>query len=526
MADVDLQQLAIDRTPTTDRVAAPRRNLGTRVVVPGLLAAALIAVVVWGAWDWVFPPRPVKVIPVFASRSTMRTAGTPLFQAAGWVEPRPTPIRIAALAPGVIEELLVVEDQPVKKGDPVAKLVREDAQLVYERALADEKLRQAEVEQAQARLQGANVRLKQPVHLEAALAEAEAQLSRTNTLLQNLPFEVRRAEAKQQFAQQNYDRQQAAKAAVSKLTIEQALSDLETAKATVEELKLRRTTLESEQAAWSLRRDALKTQLKLLVDEIESQQSAEAMLHSAEAKLKQAEVVVDEAKLRLDRMVVRAPVDGRIYQLLSPPGAHLGMMPSSRSEADSSTVVSMYRPESLQVRVDVRFEDIPKVSLDQEVQINNPALPEPIVGKVLFVSSEADIQKNTLQVKVAMPEPPRTFKPEMLVDVTFLSPKPAEGAETPSSEIRIYVPSELVQHTEDKTFVWIADRYAGSAHQRTVTLGAESDSGLVEVTQGLNLADRLIASSINELSEATRIQVVGEDDRFAQQIGQTARGEK
>ncbi|HBL44518.1 MAG TPA: hemolysin D, partial [Planctomycetaceae bacterium] len=59
-------------------------------------------------------------MPVIVTQSSIRNAGTPLFQAAGWVEPRPTPVRVAALSPGVIEELLVVEDQKVKQGEPIA----------------------------------------------------------------------------------------------------------------------------------------------------------------------------------------------------------------------------------------------------------------------------------------------------------------------------------------------------------------------------------------------------------------------
>ena len=69
-------------------------------------------------------------------------------------------------------------------------------------------------------------------------------------------------------------------------------------------------------------------------------------------------------------------------------------------------------------------------------------------GKVLFVSSEANIQKNTLEVKVALDEPAAVFKPEMLVDVTYLAPKPAEAAAEASEQMRLYVPQQLVLRDE------------------------------------------------------------------------------
>ena len=37
-------------------------------------------------------------------------------KAAGWIEPRPTPVGVAALALGVIQELLVVEGQGTVSG--------------------------------------------------------------------------------------------------------------------------------------------------------------------------------------------------------------------------------------------------------------------------------------------------------------------------------------------------------------------------------------------------------------------------
>src|SRR5262245_180420 len=110
-ADVDIRQLAIVR----DEMAAPkarrRRHLLSRYIVPGSLLVGFLALVVWASRDTLLPPQPVWVVPVLATHSTMQNEGTPLFQAAGWIEPRPTPVRVAALAPGVVERLLVVQDQ-------------------------------------------------------------------------------------------------------------------------------------------------------------------------------------------------------------------------------------------------------------------------------------------------------------------------------------------------------------------------------------------------------------------------------
>lgn len=185
---------------------------------------------------------------------------------------------------------------------------------------------------------------------------------------------------------------------------------------------------------------------------------------------------------------------------------------------DGSTVVTMYRPDRLQVRVDVRFEDIPKVSLAQPVRIENAALASPLTGQVLFISSEADIQKNTLQVKVAIPSPPSVFKPEMLVDVTFLTPKPSVGSHEEQASrderrerIKIFVPQHLVWQDRGASFVWVADRSAKVARKQEVQIGQAVGNGLVQVTRGLNVSTRIIATGADGLTEGCRIHVSGED---------------
>jgi hypothetical protein len=214
-------------------------------------------------------------------------------------------------------------------------------------------------------------------------------------------------------------------------------------------------------------------------------------------------------------MTVRAPIGGRVYQLVGFPGTTLAGGMGPVPNADGSTVVTLYRPDMLQLRVDVRFEDIPKVTLGQSVRINNPALAEPLAGKVLFVSSEANIQKNTLEVKVEMEAPPPVFKPEMLVDATFLAPKAAESAADASEEMRLYVPQQLVARAESGAFVWVADHSAGVARKTAITTGPVAAGGLIEVTDGLTVASRIIARGQEHLADGKRIRIVDEAASFA-----------
>jgi RND family efflux transporter MFP subunit len=511
-AEVDIKQLAIVRGEEAPRKLR-RRHVVSRYLIPGILLVGFISIMVWAARDMFVPPRDVWVVPVLASQSAMQSEGTPLFQAAGWIESRPTPIRVAALAPGVVERLLVVEDQQVKAGEPVAEMVKQDAQLAVEAAKANLKLREAEAEEMEAGLAASTIRLEQPVHLEATLGEAEASLAEIATQRKNLPFETRRAEAESEFASDDYERKsRIQEGAVSGRDIQKAKSTRDAAHAMVEELRNRADSLAKQEAAVQQRRDAIAKQLELLASEKQAKAEYEAKCEAAAARVEQARVELAEAKLRLDRMTVRAPADGRVYQLIAYPGSTMiggmGLVPDS----DGSTVITMYQPNMMQVRVDARFEDIPKVSLGQPVQIRNPALAKPIAGKVLFVSSVANIQKNTLQVKVAIDEPASVLKPEMLVDVTFLAPKAAGTADVATEELKLFVPRQVVQQGEEGSFLWVADVSDKVARRLAVTTGAAAAGGLVNVRgEGLTVATRVIARGFENLGDGKRIRVVTED---------------
>ena len=494
---INLRDLAVDRQ---DQDATPgirhQRHFITRYFLPGVLVLGFVGVLAWALQDRFLPAHKVMIIPVHVTRSHSQQAGTPLFKSAGWVEPRPTPIYVPALAPGVVKNLLVVEDQALQKGDAVAILVSEDANLIRKRAQADLQLATAELKAAQ-------VNFDKPVHLQAALSEAEAELAKMNTAVANLPFETERAEAHQKLAQQDLQGKKKASGVVSGLEIDKAESTLKAASALVQELTQRAKLLASEQQAVLLRRNALQEQLELKTEE-------ERTLLRAKALVKAAEVSLEQAELQLERMTVRAPRNGRVLNLLSSDGTHVQGGPGMGGKHDGGAVITMYQPEKLQVRVDVRFEDLPQIQRGQPVQIESPAVPTPLQGTVLFLSSLADIQKNTLEVKVAIEESREVIKPEMLVDVTFLAPERSGTGKVTSESVHLFVPKNLVQEDTNMSYVWVADQAAGVARKTTVETGSRGSRNLIEITSGLTETSKLIAAPDPGLQDQERIQITGE----------------
>jgi RND family efflux transporter MFP subunit len=508
---VDLKQLAVER-PGSGQAPLPRKRAWlSRWVVPLVIIAGFAAVVLWSARDRWLPAKPVTVVPVILAKAEIHKAGTPLFQAAGWIEPRPTAVMASALVEGMVEELLVVEGQEVKVGEPIAKLVVADARIALKEAEATLQLRMAERNAVQATFSAAEKSFEQPVHLQAAHAEAEAMLAELNTEIKNLPFAIKTAEARLELARQDLEGKRSVGDAIAQRTVQKAESEFNAATAALEELKQRGPNLEKQREAFARKCQALETKLSLKVEERRALEEAKANLAAADARLAQAQLAVDAAQLRLERMTVRSPIAGRVLALNAQPGRRL-MGLTAASERDASTVVTLYNPKQLQVRADVRLEDVPQVQPGQRVQITTASASGPLTGRVLAMTSQADNQKNTLQVKVAIDDPPLVVKPEMLAQVVFLAPEStAEASEAEREAMRLLIPRELVETGEAGSVVWVADLSAGIARRQTVELGRAGTQELVEVIGGLTAMDKLIVSGREGLRSGERIRVTGED---------------
>lgn len=348
----------------------------------------------------------------------------PLTRAAGWVEPNPLPVTIGTLVPGRIAALPVLEGQTVRAGDLVARLVDDEYRLAVDAAAADLAVREAELAAARAAARRAETDWDEPVEFERAVAAAEAALASAEGELARLPARLAADRAVLAELEEDLERRQAADAAGASSAIElsRARHRAEAQRSRVLALQAERAILAANVSAARAERRAAVRRLDLRAEDRERRDAARARVESAEAAVRQAAAALDRARLDLGRTVLRAPIDGVVLRLHRTVGDHIN---PNMDEHGSSSLATLYDPSNLQVRVDVPLGDVPKVRRGQACAVTLEALPNvQLPGRVLRFVGSANIQRNTLQVKVELgavdPALRERVRPEMLAQVRFL----------------------------------------------------------------------------------------------------------
>jgi len=519
--NADLSQLADARlggakaSSSDSYIRLPKRRWLTRYALPVGLIAAAGSLLLYAAGETLKPSVAVRVVPVVVKAGAVAAAGEVVAQAPGWVEPDPFPIAVSALTDGVVQEVLVLEGQPVKAGDVVARLVPDDARLALAQAEAELAQRRAELAVAQATLEAAQREWDNPVELTRRVATAEAALSEKRAELQRWSAELAAEEALAGYYEAEFRRVEPLyeKGQASSIEYIQVRQRHLQQQATVAATRARRPILESQLEALEAELTAARENLRLRIADRRALDEARAAVERASASVAAAEAARDEAALRLERMEVRAPVDGVVMNRLAAPGSKLML---GGDNPASAQVVRLYDPKHLQVRVDVPLVDAAKVGVGQEAEIIVEVLPDRIFrGRVTRIVNEADVQKNTLQVKVAIENPSPEIKPEMLARAKFLSAGTLDSRDA-RDLARLFIPESLVQrHGSEHVWVWLADQAQGIALQRSIKLGRGRLDGWIEVQEGLQPGDRLIDQAPEGLKNGQRLRIVGESTRFS-----------
>jgi HlyD family secretion protein len=492
--EIDLS--TFDR-PSRPDIPPPRRRL-MGLLVPLAIILAFGGILWWSAGDLLRSPAEVTVLRPQLGELRAR-AGDAVLQAAGWIEPDPFPIFVPALTPGVLEEVLVQESDPVKKGQALARLVDEDALIARDLARAALAKVESELLEAEAELNTAQRSFDEKVELTEALESALAAHAGKRAEVTHRERQIEKSRTEVEIAQRQVELQRflekqgvdgAYQVDLAVLAVQRATEQLAI---DVADLELARHDV-AEAAA---KRKRAERDLELRLEDGLRVERARARRDRSRAARDQAQAQLAEAELRCSRMIVRAPTDGVVLARTSAPGSMVGMVDGA------VPVCTLYDPQSLRVRVDVPQTRISLLSVGQKAEIQSQARTKnPYAGEVVRIVQESDIQKVTLQVHVRVLDPDALLRPEMLCTARFLASEQPQERQDEESARTILIPSELVRDGR----VWIVAADGESAESRAVEIGSKQGE-MVEILSGLDLSAKLIDRGRDDLSPGQSLRI-------------------
>ncbi|MCW1923279.1 efflux RND transporter periplasmic adaptor subunit [Luteolibacter arcticus] len=448
---------SLSRAPA--ETSKPVRRMPAWLVPLALLAGfALLFLALFR--DRLLPAATVETAIVLATVGGEKSSAAPasgsgdmLFQASGWIEPDPLPVKATALIDGVVDVVHVLEGQAVKQGDTLATLVDADARLALAGAESKHRMLVSGRASHLVAIDGGKRKLE----------NVRAQCLATATL--------------EQEAADRHERIKDLKSAVSAVEIVATRLALERAKA-----------------------GCLAAQA--MADEAEAEvKRLELDTHTKDDEIASAAVEVEQAKLALSRTRILAPIDGRVLRLAAAPGQKKMLL---MDDPDSSTIAILYQPEKLQVRVDVPLADAARLSVGQAAKIRCSLLPEKIfTGEVTRITGEADLARNTLQAKVRIADPSEQLRPEMLCRVEFLGSASASPGQFGGGDLATWVPESAVADG----VAWVCDPESKRVDKREIQASSETRDGHVRIIDGLRPGEHVILSPKN-LREGQRVNPV------------------
>lgn len=441
-----------------------KKDLGSLLLLAAFLAGvALVFILVFG--NRLVPRVPVSVVPALLLESDDATAapapggtGPMLAQASGWIEPDPFPVRVPVKVDGFVEEVLVYEGDTVRQGQLLATLDATNHRLLVER-------------------------------LTASLDEARAMETMREQSIDQALHDRTASEAAKRTAMARYSEAQ------DRL---ERIRDLELGNVSeVEVIAAERAEIEA--------RASLDEAIARLARSGSVVESSRTGLAQQQARVAALEAEVRQATVDLARTKVTAPMNGMVLRRFAAPG----MKRMARmDDPDSATIVSLYDPEHLQVRVDVPLSDAGRMVTGMPARVMTAGLDGQVfTGRVTRIVGQADITRNTLQVKVALADGNHILRPEMLCRVEFFAP-PTGTAGTSGRTRRIWLPgAALEDDAAGATTVWVVDSVNETVSLREIEVASRDQDGMRLVYRGLRPGEQVVLTTEGWLEPGTRVSI-------------------
>jgi HlyD family secretion protein len=125
-------------------------------------------------------------------------------------------------------------------------------------------------------------------------------------------------------------------------------------------------------------------------------------------------------------------------------------------------------------------------------------------AEVVYINPAVDPERGSVEVKLAVPNPPAYLRQDMTVSVDI---EVARRADT------LIVAADAI-HDATSGAPWVMKRSDGKVHRQAVKVGARG-SGEVEILAGLQAGDQVIAASNTNVVEGKRVRAVPANNKTA-----------
>ncbi len=242
--------------------------------------------------------------------------------------------------------------------------------------------------------------------------------------------------------------------------------------------------------------DELKTQLEMATTAYEKQKSlwdqkigTEMQYLGAKTNKEALEKRLATTREQLDMMRIESPIDGVVDAVNVKVG---------QAVAPGIPAFQVVNLSSLKVKGEVPEKYAAHVKTGSEVVLNFPDLKKEVSAKASYSAKVINPMSRTFTVEVDLKEANADYHPNMIAVLKVVDYK-ADSA--------IVVPTDVVQHSETESFVFVAQKEKGATtvKKKVVEVG-ESYNGSTEILKGLTTGDVIITKGYQNVNDGDAIQ--------------------
>ena len=291
---------------------------------------------------------------------------------------------------------------------------------------------------------------------EAALAQAEANLTRDKALMAQAEAQLSRDAANAEYQQLTAERQAQlnARGIVAKDQVDQSRAQADATSAIVK--------------------------------------ADRAAVESAKAQLAAQDAAVANARVSLGYTVIRSAIDGRT--------GTLGVRVGSLVAANQTELMTIAKVQPVFVTFTVPAVHLPTIKKHMsDGQLSVIAVPQdadaqPATGMLTFVDNAVDMTTDTIKLKATVPNPDRRLWPGQFARVTL------RLATLPHA---VVVPSQAVQTGQDGQYVFVV-KPDSTVEQRPITTTQRVNDDIV-IDKGLQKGETVVTEGQLRLEPGTRV---------------------